>query len=97
MTIAERKGREAYDKINPWRPICEAKVDGTISELLFDDVVGHFDAEQRRYFLDADGCWYCIDEPGKAHKRPMNWRPAFVRLTPERRHIVKRNAAGVMA
>lgn len=52
MTIAERRDREAYDQLNPWRPIGEAKADGTVCELLFNDMVGGFDAERFRYFLD---------------------------------------------
>lgn len=45
MTIAERKAREAYDRENPWRPMSEAKPDGTVCELLFCDLVGSFDAD----------------------------------------------------
>ena len=35
MTIAERKAKEAYDRENPWRPMKDAKADGTLCELLF--------------------------------------------------------------
>lgn len=94
MTIAERRAREEYDQLNPWRPICEAKPDGTVCELLFCDLVGNFDAEAHRYFLDHDGCWYRIDPPGRVAPwpSPMNWRPAFAKLTPERRHYLKKQA-----
>lgn len=93
MTIAERKVREAYDKQNPWRPMCEAKPDGTVCELLFNDLVGCFDADPGRYFLDHDGDWYRLDPPSRViWPRPINWRPAFARITPERRHYLKKQA-----
>jgi hypothetical protein len=94
MTIAERKAREAYDRENPWRPMSEAKPDGTVCELLFNDMAGNFNAEVYRYFLDHDGNWYRIDPPGKVYPwpSPMNWRPAFAKLTPERRHYLKKQA-----
>lgn len=92
MTIAERRAREEYDRLNPWRPMCEAKPDGTVCELLFCDLVGSYDADPRRYFLDHDGSWYRIDPPGRVCSTPMNWRPAFARLTPERRHFLKKQA-----
>lgn len=90
MTIAERRDREAYDQLNPWRPIGEAKADGTVCELLFNDMVGGFDAERFRYFLDLDGRWYRIDPPAPVFAAPMNWRPAFAKLTIERRHYLKK-------
>ena len=92
MTIAERKAREEYDRANPWRPIRQAKPDGTVCELLFNDMVGSFDADAYRYFLEHDGRWYRIDPPGLCFLSPMNWRPAFARLTPERRHFLKQQA-----
>lgn len=95
VTIAERKAREAYDRLNPWRNMCDAKSDGTVCELMFPDMVGHFDGEQYRYFLDPAGDWYRIDPPMKMMQRPMNWRPAVVKITPERRHLTKRKAAEV--
>lgn len=48
MTIAVRKAREAYDCENP----CRAKTDGTVCELLFNDMVGNLACEDQRYFLD---------------------------------------------
>jgi hypothetical protein len=63
VTIAERKAREAYDRLNPWRPMKEPRPDGTVCELLFSDIVGSFDADQRRYFLDTSGDWYSLDPP----------------------------------
>ncbi|MFU0504027.1 hypothetical protein [Pseudaminobacter sp. NGMCC 1.201702] len=92
MTIAERKAREAYDRENPWRPMAEAAPDGTVCELLFNDMVGSFDAGPNRYFLDLDGDWYRIDPPERVYTAPMNWRPAYVRLTIERRHYLKKQA-----
>lgn len=92
MTIAERRERAAYDQLNPWRPMSEAKPDGTVCELLFNDMVGGFDAERFRYFLDLDGRWFRIDPPGRAYLTPMNWRPACARITPERRHYLKQQA-----
>jgi hypothetical protein len=93
MTIAERRAREEYDRLNPWRPLCEAKPDDTVCELLFCDLVGSFDADPARYFLDFDGDWYRIDPPAVVFPPPMNWRPAFAKLTPERRHYLKKQAA----
>ena len=94
MTIAERRAREEYDRLNPWRPMCEAKPDGTVCELLLNDAAGSFEAEAYRYFLDPDGNWYRIDPPGRVWPwpRPMNWRPAFAKLTPERRHYLRQQA-----
>jgi hypothetical protein len=92
MTIAERKAREAYDRENPWRPMCDARPDGTICELMFTDMVGNFDADHHRYFLDHDGAWYRIEPPARVYSLPMNWRPAFARITPERRHYLKKQA-----
>ena len=93
MTIAERRAREAYDRLNPWRPMKEARPDGTICELLFSDMVGSFDADRRRhYFLDASGDWFCIDPPMQLSRLVTNitsWRPAWVKLTPERRNLIK--------
>jgi hypothetical protein len=92
MTIAERRAREEYDRLNPWRPMCEPKPDGTVCELLFCDLVGSFDADSARYFLDFDGCWYRIDPAERVFGTPMNWRPAFAKLTPERRHYLRKQA-----
>jgi hypothetical protein len=92
MTIAERKAREAYDQLNPWRPMSEAKPDGTVCDLLFCDLVGSYDADPRRYFLDTGGNWYRIDPPGKVFNTPINWRPAYARLTPERRNYLRKQA-----
>lgn len=97
MTIAERKAREEYDRLNPWRPMREAKADGTICELLFSDMTGCFDAEQPRYFLDASGCWYGIDPPERVYRPATNWRPAVVKMTPERRMLIRRRASRGMA
>jgi hypothetical protein len=91
MTIAERKAREAYDAENPWRPMCEAKPDGTVCELLFADLAGNYDTDAYRYFFDPDGNWYRIDPPEMVYPwpSPMNWRPAYARLTPERRNYIR--------
>lgn len=90
MTIAERQAREAYNRENPWRPMKDAKADGTICELLFNDMAGDFDTEGLHYFLDADGRWYRIEPLSRVWLKPINWRPAYVRLTPERRNLLKR-------
>jgi hypothetical protein len=92
MTIAERQAREARDKENPWRPMHKAKPGGLICELLFDDMAGHFETEEKQYFLDHDGSWYRLDPPERIYPVPMNWRPAYVQLTPERRALLKRRA-----
>lgn len=92
MTIAKRLAREAHDRENPWRPMSEAKPDGTVCELLLNDMVGCFDTEQHRYFLDHDGRWYRISPPGRLCHRPVNWRPAFAKLSLERRHFIKKSS-----
>ncbi len=90
MTIAERKAREARDRENPWRSISSAKADGTICELRFNDMAGDFPVDHH-YFLDGDGVWYRISPPEKVFwPRPIEWRPAYVQLTPERRNYIKR-------
>jgi hypothetical protein len=70
ITIAERNAREAYDRTSPWRPMSKAKPDGTVCEPLFCDLVGSYDADPRRYFLDHGGNWCRIDPPEKVFKRP---------------------------
>lgn len=97
MTIAERQAREARDKENPWRPMATAKPGGLICELLFADMAGHFETENIHFFLDYDGEWYRIDKPEDHHEPPMNWRPAYVVLTPERRALLKRRSKEVRA
>ena len=92
MNVDERRAREAYDHQNPWRPMSEAKPDGTVCELLFNDMVGYFDTDAFRFFLDHDGNWYRVDPPGVVFPPPMNWRPAFAKLTPERRHYLRQQA-----
>lgn len=90
MTIKERQEREAHDRENPWRPMAAAKADGLICDLLFDDMAGHFPTEGLQYFLDVDGYWYQIEPPRRLYEKPMNWRPSYVRLRPERRHYLKK-------
>ncbi|MDX0716555.1 hypothetical protein GOL94_27575 [Sinorhizobium medicae] len=89
MTIAERKAREAHDRENPWRPMHEAKPDGLLCNLLFNDLGGYHSPEETKYFLDADGYWYRKEPPGRVYEKPMNWRPAYVRLTAEVRSTIK--------
>lgn len=95
MTIKERQEREAHDRENPWRPMGTApRGTGLICDLLFDDMAGHFAAEGLQFFLDADGNWYQIDPPRRVYSpNPINWRPSYVRMTPERRSVVKKRAA----
>lgn len=92
MTIAERKAREAYDRENPWRPMKDAKADGTLCELLFQDMVGSYDADEAQYFLTSSGDWYRLNPPAKVFNRTMNWRPARIILTPERRAVIIRQS-----
>ena len=97
MTIAERQAREAYDRENPWRPMNTAvRGDGLICELLFNDMMGDYGAPCLQFFLDNDGRWFRLDPPSESYMfpQPMNWRPAYVRLTPERRNYIKRKAKG---
>ncbi|MGO8154439.1 hypothetical protein AB9F36_31910 [Rhizobium leguminosarum] len=96
MTIKERQEREAHDRENPWRPISTAKPSGLICDLQFDDLAGHFATDGLQYFLDVDGSWYQIDPPAKVFfmRRPIDWRPSYVQMTPERRALIKRKANG---
>ncbi|MCB1469040.1 MAG: hypothetical protein KDK08_18300 [Rhizobiaceae bacterium] len=93
MTESERLAKEAYDRMNPWRAMDQAKPDGTVCELLLNDMVGHFQSSTDRYFLDGGGRWYRIDPPGVCFLTPINWRPAFARLTPERRNFIKQQSS----
>ncbi|MHA6645391.1 hypothetical protein [Mesorhizobium sp. A623] len=52
----------------------EAKPDGTVGELLFNDMAGNFNVDAYRYFLDHDGDWYRIDPPGRV-------KPSFSRTS----------------
>lgn len=92
MNVDERRARREYDLLNPWRPMQDARPDGTVCELLLNDMVGYFEADAYRYFLDHDGRWYRIDPAGVCDLTPINWRPAFARLTPERRHFIKKQS-----
>ncbi|MER9252510.1 hypothetical protein NKI59_11955 [Mesorhizobium sp. M0598] len=94
MTIAERKAREQMDRENPWRPMNTAKPDGLICELLFNDLAGEFATDGSQYFLDSDRVWFRIDPPKSMglNAQPINWRPAYARLTPERRAILKQRS-----
>lgn len=88
MTIQERKDREAHDRENPWRAMYPLPPVGLIVDLLFDDMAGHHSPEGIHYFLDAKGHWYRIKPENRISENPMNWRPAYVVLTPERRQVV---------
>lgn len=90
MTIAERQAREAHDRENPWRPMNTVRRDYTICDLLFNDMAGDYPVEERQYFLDADGTWYQLDPPQRIWRKPINWRPAYVKATPEKRRLIKR-------
>lgn len=95
MTIKERQEREAHDRENPWRPMNTApRGTGLICDLLFDDMAGHFATEGLQYFLDGDGRWYQIDPPKQVWfaNAPINWRPSYVHMTPERRSLIKKRA-----
>jgi len=89
MTIDERRAREEYDRENPWRPMCEARPDGTVSELLFNDIAGHYPRDPARYFMASDKVWYRVDPPERVYATPMNWRPAQVKLTESRRRYLR--------
>lgn len=93
MTIAERKAREAHDRENPWRPMHPLPPVGLIVDLLFDDWAGHHSPDGIQFFMDANGRWYRIKPERWIAEEPMNWRPSWVTLTPERRSVV-RNRAG---
>ena len=91
--MAERKARKEQDRLNPWRPMRDARPDGTICDLLFNDMVGSYDAEGIHYhFLDASGTWFYFDPPHQVRSPIMNWRLAWVRMTPERRKLIKTKA-----
>lgn len=85
MTIAERKAREAHDRENPWRSMTDRPPHGLICDLLFDDMAGHYAVEGNRFFLDADGRWYPAGNGSMPFASPINWRPSYCFLTPERR------------
>ena len=92
MTIEERRAREEHDRENPWRPMSTAKPDGTVCELLFNDMKGDYRVDSH-YFLDTDGKWYRINPPEKVSIATiMNRRPAWTKLSPGRRANIKRTA-----
>jgi hypothetical protein len=90
--IDERREREQFDRENPWRSMAEAVSDGSVCELLFSDMAGNTASRPALYFLHDDGrTWYRVDQPGKAFRRPMNWRAFGKTLTPEdRRKLILR-------
>jgi hypothetical protein len=100
--VDERREREEYDRINPWRPMSEPVPRGQVCELLFNDMETSRD---RRYFLHEDGRWYRIDKPEQVNcsigwygaRVPMNWRPKNAVLGPARRMEVVRLAMGQSA
>jgi hypothetical protein len=94
MTIKERQQREAHDRENPWRPMGTApRGTGLICDLLLNDMKGPFGAEGLQFFCDAGGEWFQIDPPKRlSFAQPINWRPSYVRLTPERRIVIKTRA-----
>jgi hypothetical protein len=96
MTIKERMERDAYDRVNPWRPACEAKPDGTICELAFSDLVGTSDQGSARYILHTDGKWIRIDihPPKTVYRKPTCFRPVFARLSTFRRQTIANVAQG---
>jgi hypothetical protein len=64
---------------------------GLICNLLFNDMVGDFPAEQLRFFLGGDGAWHRMDAGGAwGMPKPINWRPAYCFLTIERRALLMR-------
>jgi hypothetical protein len=67
---------------------------GLVCDLLFDDMVGHFATNGLQFFRDADGSWFQI-EPAKRglYAGPINWRPSYVHMTPERRSLIRNRAA----
>lgn len=92
MTIMERKAREAHDRENPWRSMSNPPPVGLLCDLLLGDLAGHFPDETRHYFLHSDGSWYRVDPASKLHHPPLSWRPAYVFMSPEKRHVIKRRA-----
>lgn len=79
-TIAERKARLDYDKRHPWTPVSEAVIDGTVCELLFNDMAGNFDGGNRRFVFVKENRWgfqrwVCINDRYAPSCRPCGFRP----------------------
>jgi hypothetical protein len=56
-----------------WRPMSEAKADGTVCDIRFRDNLGSY--ELSGCFLHDDGEWYLIEPPTLINKKPVSWRP----------------------
>lgn len=79
-TIAERKARLAYDRANPWTPVSQAVIDGTVCELLFNDIAGNFDGGNRRFVFVKENRWgfqrwVCVNDRYTPSCRPCGFRP----------------------
>ncbi|WP_273727492.1 hypothetical protein [Brucella gallinifaecis] len=96
-TIAERKARLAYDRENPWQPIIRAKLDGSVCELQFCDMVGNFNGGRNRYVFTVYPRynwkrWLCVNKPGWAPFDPCGFRMTDEILTNEEIAALRRKA-----
>lgn len=99
-TIAERKTRLAYDRDHPWKPVSLAKVDNSICELQFSDMVGHLDAGHRRFVLIGhrswgEQIWMQINPVNRVFSRPMSFRTNGDKITDEKMRRLCRAVGGV--
>lgn len=92
MTIAERQAREAHDRENPWRKMNEPRRPGLICNLMLADMAGHHDTEKR--YVEIDGLWYDVDAYGCIFHHVINWRAAYVTMSPEKRNLLKKRHEG---
>lgn len=90
MTIAERKAREAYDRVNPWRPIRQAidELPGTVCELRFTDALGGVaDFGLSRFFFEDDE-WWCIAPAKTVSQRLVEYRPTGETISQGKRDLI---------
>lgn len=77
-TVDERRAQREYDRRNPWRPIADAKADGTVADLQFSGMGGEYSTAPVFYFLDAvERTWHNAETGDEllGPRGPMAWRP----------------------
>ncbi|MER8882612.1 hypothetical protein [Mesorhizobium sp. M0816] len=91
MTIDERRERERLERENPWRPIGEAKPDGSICELRMNNLT---ELGRHRFFLH-EGRWFRIEPPGVSYYEGLvEFRPTGFTISKDRQASVIERSDG---
>ena len=70
--------------MSEWKPVSDARADGTLCSLLFWDAFGPYEGKGP-FFLHDDGHWYRVDPPTRvAQGKVSRWR-IFTSPTPEKK------------